>query len=67
MVEMVNLAVFAPAATVTLAGKVAAVLVVASVTTIPPVGAGPLIVTVPVLEAPPNTELGETASARSWG
>ena len=54
-----NVAVVAFAATVTLAGTWAAVvLLLESVTTAPPAGAGPLNVTVPVEEIPPITELG---------
>ena len=49
----------APAATVTLAGTVATdVLLLERVTTAPPVGAGPLRVTVPVEEVPPVTLVG---------
>ena len=47
------------AATVTLPGTVAAaVLLLDSVTTAPPAGAGPLSVTVPVELVPPRTEVG---------
>jgi len=46
-VLIVNVAVVAPAATVTLAGTVALPVLEARPTTIPPVGAAPLIVTVP--------------------
>ena len=56
---MVKLAVVAFAATVTLAGTVAAdVLLFERVTTAPPVGAGPLRVTVPVEDVPPITDRG---------
>ena len=55
---MVNCAVVAPAATVTLAGVVAAELLSESVTTIPPEGAAELSVTVPVVEPPPITLVG---------
>jgi hypothetical protein len=56
---MVNVALLAFAATVTDAGTVAAaVLLLVSVTTVPPVGAGPVRVTVPVLFVPPVTEVG---------
>ena len=49
-----NVALVAPAATVTLAGTVAAdVLLFDKVTTAPPVGAGPLNVAVPVELFPP--------------
>jgi hypothetical protein len=59
MVVTVNVAVVAPPATVTFAGTVAAdVLLLASVTVTPPVGAGPLNVTVPVDEVPPVTVVG---------
>jgi hypothetical protein len=54
-VETVKVAVFVAAATVTLAGTVAtAVFELASVTTVPPAGAFPSRVTVPVAEAPPT-------------
>jgi len=59
VVVTVKVAVVAPAATVTLDGTVAAaVLLLLSVTTSPPVGAGPLNVTVPVDEVPPVTVAG---------
>ena len=54
-----NVAVVAFAATVTLAGtRAAAVLLLESVTTAPPAGAGPFNVTVPVEDVPPITETG---------
>ena len=53
-----KVAVVAPAATVTLAGTVAAALLDASVTTKPPAGAAADNVTVPVLDAPPATDVG---------
>src|SRR6478672_9510380 len=56
-----NVAVVAPAATVTLAGTCAAVvLLLVSPTVAPPVGAAPLSVTVPVDELPPVTLVGFT-------
>jgi hypothetical protein len=56
LVLTVNEALVAPAATVTLAGTLAAaVLLLESVTCAPPVGAGPLSVIVPVEEFPPVT------------
>jgi hypothetical protein len=59
LVVMVNVAVVAFAATVTLAGTcAAAVLLLDRVTTAPPAGAGPFSVTVPVDEMPPTTEVG---------
>ena len=59
LVVTVNVAVVAPATTVTLAGTCAAgVLLRDRVTTAPPAGAGPLNVTVPVEEVPPITVLG---------
>jgi len=56
-----NVAVVAPAATLTLAGTCAAVvLLLVSPTVAPPVGAAPLSVTVPVDELPPVTLVGFT-------
>jgi hypothetical protein len=62
VVVTVKVAVVALAATVTLAGTVAAGLLLLSATTMPPVGAGPLSVTVPVDGLPPTTLLGFTAT-----
>ena len=62
-VVTVNVAVVAFAGTVTDAGTVAAlVLLLASVTATPPVGAGPVRVTVPVLLVPPVTDEGLTVT-----
>ena len=56
LVLMVDVAVLAPAATRTLAGTVAAaVLLLERVRVAPPVGAGPVSVTVPVDVPPPMT------------
>jgi len=61
LVLTVKVAVVAPTATVTLAGTVAApVLLLLSPTTAPPVGAAALSVTVPVEEVPPVTDAGLT-------
>ena len=61
LVVTANVALVAPAATVTLAGTVADdVLSLDSDTTAPPAGAGPLSVTVPVEELPPTTLDGVT-------
>jgi hypothetical protein len=57
-VAMVNVAVVAFAPTVTVAGTVALAPSEARLTTRPPVGAGPLRVTVPVEVFPPYTLLG---------
>ena len=59
LVLTANVALVAPAATVTLAGtRAAVVLLLESATCAPPVGAGPLNVTVPVEEFPPTTFVG---------
>jgi hypothetical protein len=63
LVAAVKLPVVAPAATVTLAGAVAAALELVRVTTTPPVGAALDSVTVPVDEAPPTTVVGLNVSA----
>ena len=63
LVLIVNVALVAPAAIVTLDGVLAAVvLLLESVTTAPPEGAAPLSVTVPVEEFPPVTLAGFTES-----
>jgi len=62
-VVTVNAALVEPATTVTLAGTVATlVLLLESVTTAPPEGAGPLRVTVPCDDTPPVTLVGLRAS-----
>ena len=62
-VVIVKLALVAPAATVTLAGVLAAALLSESVTTAPPDGAAPVKVTVPCEELPPTIEVGLTLTA----
>jgi hypothetical protein len=62
-VVTVKVALVAPAGTVTLAGTVAAdVLLLVSATTAPPVGAALLSATVPVEDIPPTTVVGFNAS-----
>jgi hypothetical protein len=66
VVVMVNVADVLPVATVTVAGTCAVeVLLLDSATTVPPVGAAPLSVTVPVDDAPPTTEAGLSVTALS--
>jgi len=68
LVLAVNVALLAPAATVTLAGTLAAALSLVSITCAPPLGAGPLRVTVPVEDcAPPVTLVGFNVSEESVG
>jgi hypothetical protein len=70
LVLTVKLALVAPAAMVTLPGTVAGAVLLESVTTAPPVGAGPLSVTVPVeFCVPPTTLVGfkvNEASVAAW-
>ena len=62
----VNVALVAPAGTVTLAGTLAPEgLLLERETTAPPLGAGPLNVTVPVEELPPPSRLTGSGSART--
>jgi len=68
LVLTVNVALVAPAATVTLEGTVtAAVLLLESATCAPPAGAAPLNVTVPVEELPPVTLVGFSPSEARVG
>ena len=63
MVVTLKVALVAPAATVTLAGTVAAALSLESATCAPPAGAGPFSVTVAVEAFPPVTLAGVSVSA----
>ena len=66
LVLTVNVALLAPPATVTLAGTVAAVVLsLDRETAAPPLGAGPLRVTVPVEGDPPVTLMGLSAIEES--
>ena len=60
VVAIVKVAEVAPAATVTVAGGIALALLEDRLTRVPPDGAGPLRVTIPVEEDVPTTVLGET-------
>lgn len=62
-----KVALVAPAGTVTLGGTLAAPLLLESATCAPPVGAGPLSVTVPVEDAPPITPAGLSVSEETVG
>src|SRR5689334_15529722 len=64
---MVNVAVLEPAATVTVEGTVAALLLLERSMALPPLGAATLSVTVPVEETPPLTEAGATDSEANSG
>ena len=55
------------ASTVTLVGTVTALLLLCNPTVMPPVGAGPVRVTVPVDGLPPTTDVGFTLTAESAG
>ena len=65
LVLTVNVALLASAARVTVEGTLAAPLSLESSTCAPPVGAGPLRVTVPVEEDPPVTLVGFSVSEES--
>jgi hypothetical protein len=67
LVVIEKVAVVAPAATVTLAGTVAAALLLDSVTIAPPAGATLPNVTVPVDPLPPTTAVGFTVKLESTG
>ena len=68
LVVTANVFVVAPAATVTEAGTVAAlVLLLVNVTTAPPAGAALVSVTVPVLGAPPISTEGFSVNEPSSG
>lgn len=63
VVPIVNVALVAPVATVTVAGTVAATLFEERLTTEPPGGAGYVNVTFPVDGVPPDTVIGVTDTA----
>lgn len=68
LVDTVKFTVVAPAGTVTDAATVAAVVRLdRNVTTVPPAGAGPFNVIVPVLEAPPFTDVGFSTKVTGAG
>ena len=64
----VKVALLLPPGTVTLAGTLAAPLLLERVTCAPPVGAGPLSVTVPIEDCtPPTTLVGFNVSEETVG
>jgi len=67
LVVIGNVADVAPAATVTVAGTTTDAKLLVSVTAIPPVGAAPLIVTVPVDPEPPVTVVGDSTMELATG
>src|SRR6266480_6303575 len=67
LVLTVNVALLAPAAIVTLAGTLAAPVLLESSSCAPPVSAGPLSVTVPVEADPPATLVGFSVSEERVG
>ena len=66
-VVMAKVAEVAPAATVTLVGGRALVLLEVRATDNPPAGATPLRVSVPVDDVPPSTDVGETTKLDGIG
>jgi hypothetical protein len=66
-VLVVKVALVCPATTVTFAGTVAAALLLDNATTVPPVGAAAVSVTVPVEFAPPITALGFSVNDEGTG
>ena len=62
-----NVALVAPPVTATLDGTVTDALLLERFTVAPPLGAAPLRVTVPVVEEPPFTLLGLSATEDSIG
>ena len=66
-VLMLKVAVVCPANTVTCAGGTALRLLEPKTTTIPPLGAGPFNVTVPLEDVPPVMDAGDTDSAEGVG
>jgi hypothetical protein len=66
-VVMLKFTVFAPAGTVTEAGTVANLDEDVSETVVPPTGAGPVSVTVPLHVVPPTTGFGEAVSVVGTG
>ena len=68
LVLTVNVALVAPAATITLEDTLAAPLLLDSATCAPPAGAGPLSVTIPVEDCvPPVTRVGFSVSEETVG
>jgi hypothetical protein len=65
LVFTVNVTLVLPAGTVIEAGRVARLLLLANITRVPPLGAAPVKVTVPVTDVPPVVVVGASETKES--